>query len=146
MATQPIGGLGGQFSGPTGWNLKFASWSGSYDIETADAQGFADAGFIFPIPINSGFSGAVAGVLQFDGTNTQPVPDALMDGSVLALGDFNTHAVGTITLTVTTGCTIAFTAVMTNFTVNRVLKGAAVLGSFSFVSQGPITIVWDESA
>lgn len=142
---KPIGGPGGSFAGPTGWNLKFASWAGSYDVETADAQGFEDSGFIFPIPVNTGFSGSVAGVLQYNAASTKPVPDALMDGAVLAVGDLETSSVGSFTLTVITGCTIAFTGVMTNFTINRALKGSAVLGSFSFVSQGPITRVWDET-
>jgi len=143
---KPIGGVGGNFSGPSGWNIKFASWAASYDVETADAQGFEDGGFIFPIPINTGLSGSVAGVLQYDAAATQPVPDGLMDGAVLAVGDLEASSVGTFTLTIITGCTIAFTGVMTNFTVNRALKGSAVLGSFSFVSQGPITVTWDESA
>lgn len=144
MAIKAIGGPGGSFAGPSGWNLKFASWSASYDIEVADAQGFENGGWQFPIPINTGISGSVAGVLQYDAATTQPVPDALMDGAVLAVGDLD-GCVGTITLTIITGCTIAFTGIITNFTVNRVLKGAAVLGSFSFVSQSPATITWDET-
>jgi len=141
---KPIGGPGGNFAGPSGWNFKFSSWAASYDVETADAQGFADTA-IFPIPVNHGLSGSVAGVIQYDAASTQPVPDAMMDGAVLAVGDLETSCVGTFTLTIITGCTISFTGVITNFTINRALKGSAVLGSFSFVSQGNMTIVWDES-
>lgn len=143
MAITTIEGLGGTVSFPTGFNGKLSAWSATFTVETTETTGFADGGYRVLEPVKQYIDGSASGTAQYDGASAAPVPASLMDGSGLALGDWSSVK-GTVTLTATTGCTWAFSAVITSVAINRAADGKADI-TFNFQSRGPITQTWDET-
>lgn len=145
MAVTSTNGLGGNVSLPTGFNGKFSDFDYSIDIPEQVTTGFDDGGFVTADPVGPiRMTGTVNGITEYDATNTTPFPDALADGSGMALGDLKSNAQGTVTLTITTGCTLAATANITNFSGSR--SHSETSSSWSYASSGAITKAWDETA
>jgi len=143
MATK-IGGVGGGVTMPTGFNGHFRGFSGEIGFPEAVTTGFTDLGFASAIPVGGiRNTGSVSGVLVFDSSTTQPIPDALADGSGLALGDL-ASCTGTLTLTITTGCTLAGSHNITSLGYSR-QEDAEATGEWRYGSSGALTIVWDET-
>lgn len=145
MAKKNITGVGGSVTMPTGFNAKLASWSATLNITTEEVTGFDSGGCEEHEPVALGISGSATGTLQYDDSNAKPMPSALGDGSVLAVGDLTTNLMGSLTLLAITGCSWAFTAVITGINIERPAKGKATV-TFNFQSSGAITQTWDETA
>jgi hypothetical protein len=145
MAKKNIAGVGGGLTMPTGFNAKLSAWSATYNITTEEVTGFDSGGCEEHEPVAISVSGSGTGTLQYDDSNAKPLPTALADGAVLAVGDLLTNAVGSLTLTAITGCTWAFSAVISGIAIERPAKGKATV-TFNFQSTGPITQTWDETA
>lgn len=144
MAKKNIAGVGGGFTTITGFNGKISSWSATYTIDTEEVTGFDSGGFRQYEPVAVSISGSATGTAQYDDTSATPLVAALADGSVLAVGDLE-NAKGTLTLTAITGCTWAFSAIITSVALDRPATGKATV-TFNFVSNGPVTQTWDETA
>lgn len=140
-----IQGTGGGITLPSGYNAKVESWSASHEVLTTETTGFGDGGAEVHEPVYTKMSGSCAGTLQFDATNTAPLPGAIVDGGALTQSDLETNCKATLTLTATTGCTYAFTAIMTVTGFNRPEKDKATV-TYNFISTGQITQAWDETA
>lgn len=138
MANTPITGPGGNVSTVTGFYAKFTNWSMTINNPAVDITGFADNG----VQANAsggpiGATGTITGVqVQGDASST-PAP-ATATGSSPTFSSWS----GTLTLTSYTGCTYAFTAVITQVgPLTRGYSGRAE-ASYSFVSTGAITQTW----
>jgi len=136
-------GLAGSITMPTGYNMKHASFDLDHSTETVDTSGFEDNGFRTREPVVTSFTGSTAGTLEWDASNTAPLPSVLADGSAMAATDLS-NAQGTLTMQVVTGCTIAATCNVTGFSASRSFDGKAD-ASYNFESTGPITQSWDET-
>jgi hypothetical protein len=139
-----IAGIDGGITLPSGYNILVNNWSANYTVETVDSTTFDSSGFREFEPTIQSMTGAFGGHGQFDATTTAPIPAALVDGGVLATGDLaSTKA--TVTLTATTGCTLAGTAIITGLSFSRDVAGKLeITGELQF--SGPITQTWDEVA
>ena len=139
-----IAGLDGDITLPSGYNILVSNWSANYTVETTDSTTFASQGFREFEPTIQTMTGSFGGHGQFDATSTAPIPAALADGSVLSTGDL-ANAKATVTLTATTGCTLAGTAIVTGLSFTRDVAGKLeITGDLQF--SGPITQTWDEVA
>ncbi len=141
MAT--IQGNGGDVAFPTGWNFKASGWSMTYTVGTEETTGFDDGGFESHEPVFINWSGSITGTLEYDASNTAPIPGDLADGSALAVGDL-ANASGSATLTALTGCTYAGTIVVQSLPINRPTKGRGEV-TLNFIGSGPLTQTWDET-
>lgn len=141
MALKNIAGVAGNVALPTGFAAKLSAWSGTLEIQTEEVTGFDSGGCDEHEPIGTAFSGSATGTGTYDASSTTPILGALADGSVLALGDLE-GAKGTITLTAITGCTYAFTGIMTSVAMERPAKGKFTI-TFNFLRTGPMTQTWD---
>ena len=142
MPLQTIQGLNGDVTMPTGFNFKVTQWSGDWIVDVVDTTGFDDGGFRTKEPVMTQLNGSVTGTGEFGAATTAPIPANLVDGSAMSTGDL-AEAKATITLLATTGCSYAFTAVMTRVSFTRPVDGKMDV-SLDFESSGPITQVWDE--
>ena len=138
MAAATIEGLGGNAAFTAGWTFKVASWSADYNVEVADTTGFGDGGFRAKAPVIASMTGSMAGTGQ--SATTVPVPAGMANGTTMSVGDL-AGATTTVTLTATTGCTYAFSAVITRLSMSRPVDGKMDV-SADFESSGPITQSW----
>lgn len=143
MAKKNIAGIGGGITLPSGFNAKISSWSASLSIRTEEVTGFDSGGCEEHEPVMTGLTGSATGTVQYDAASTAPIPGALADGSVMAVGDLE-NAKGSITLTEITGCTYAFTGIITNVAFDRPNAGRCGI-TFDFLRTGPSTQTHDES-
>lgn len=136
MPVTDITGIGGDvaFSGDV--NAVLETWSATLTVNTVSYAGFGEA-FENTKPTTASMTGSAAGRIQFDASSTEPFP---LTGSQADL----TAYVNTITLTATTGCTYAGSAVLTNINVTRPHNGRADI-SFDFKFDGEPTSTWDEA-
>lgn len=140
MPLSTIQGVGGGVTFVTGFYAKFTAWTANITNETVETTGFSDAGNSTnesggPIKLE----GTAVGVAQFDATTTALLPS----GALGATPTFSSWK-GTMTLTATTGCTYAFTAVISGMATGRQYNGRMEV-TYSFVSSGAITQTWDET-
>ena len=70
-----ISGEGGAITLPSGLNVDADGWSASVNVDTTVYSTFASSWKNSKIT-NAQVTGTVTGVVQFDGANTQPVPNA----------------------------------------------------------------------
>ena len=141
MAT--IQGLGGTIALPTGYNFKVSGWQMTHTTGTEETTGFDDGGFEVHEPVFTRFEGSATGTIEYNASNTAPLPAALADGSGMALGDLD-DAKGSATLTATTGCTYAGDVIITSSAINRTAKGRGEI-TVNFLGSGPLTQTWDET-
>lgn len=141
MAT--IQGLGGNIALPTGWNFKASGWSFTYTVGTEETTGFDDGGFETHEPVFVRWEGSATGTLEYDATNTAPIPADMADGSDMALGDLD-NAKGTATFTATTGATLEGTVIVTSLPMNRNAKGKGEV-TINVLGSGALTQTWDET-
>lgn len=142
MALTNIAGVGGGISFVSGFNGRFRGFDYDFSMPVEDITGFPDGGArVLVAAGGNGVTGSVNGVLQFDASNTQPIPDAVATGSAVTSHSAQT---GAMTLTFTTGCTLAFTAFVTSWSGTRNETGAAST-TWRYESSGQTTIVWDET-
>ncbi len=129
-----ISGPGGNVSLFSGLNFKVAAWSATMQYDVVDTSGFSDAGvhthdatcyMLVGSAIGSGTSGN-AGPIPASATGASPAFSAVK---------------GSITLTAASGCTLAFTGVVTSIPLNRVFNGKQDV-MVSFVSDGAVTQMW----
>ncbi len=137
MAT--IQGTDGAYTAISGFNGKIASFSGDTNITTVETTGFGDGGYEVHEPAKVGISGNATGTPTFDVANSQPIPSSLLSATAGLV-----NAKGTMTLQLTTGCTLTFTGVMRRVGLGM---GEGEKGDLAhdFVSSGAITIAWDET-
>jgi len=135
-----IQGINGAYSGVTGFNAKMASWTANINIDNVETTGFSSNGYRDREPVIVHLDGNASGTGEFDASSTAPTPSALLAGTAAV-----SNAKGSMTLTATTGCTLAFTGVMQQVGLNRPNDGKLDV-NHSFVSSGAITQTWDETA
>ena len=139
-----IANTGGAVALVSGFNASFRSFDYDYQMPEVDVTGFDDGGFMTFEPAGGlRLTGSAQGVHEFDASTTVPMPASLADGSALALGDLSVQS-GTLTLTFTTGCTLAATCLITSISGSRAEVGASE-SSWSFGSTGAVTQAWDET-
>lgn len=145
MALTNITATGGAAALPTGCNGRFQTYDAETSFPEVDITGFGDGGAATFAPAGGvRCTGTVNSILQFDATNTSPFPTTIADGSALTLADLD-DVIGAMTLTVTTGCTLAFSGIISSVSFNRGETGAAT-GSYRFGSTGQLTLTWDQTA
>jgi len=146
MAQQTIHGIGGGATLPNALHVKVDGWSATYSNPSVDDTGFADGGFLSRSSAGGvSMDGTITGTGEFDASNMAPLPDAAADGSAMAVGDLDTAFKISLTLTAQTGCTYAFTALVTSMAMDRPNVGKLSITA-TFESAGPITQTWDETA
>ena len=139
MALSTIQGVGGNISLPSGFNGKHKQWSATLDLHAVDPTGFADNGYYTSEVTYASMNGSCQSQAQFDAASSAPIPSALL-ASTLA----PSNAKAAMTLTHTTGCTHAFTGVISSVQFDRVFDGPDNI-TYTFNSSGVITQTWDEA-
>lgn len=139
-----ITGTGGAIAMPSGFNAHFRSFTHAFAMPEVETTGFDDGGFATFDPAGGlRVTGTALGVHEYDASSTAPLPAALADGSNLAVGDLAGQT-GSMTLTFITGCTLAFSANVTNIAGSRAEVGSSE-STWTFGSSGAITQAWDET-
>lgn len=138
MAATTIQGPGVSVTMPTGFVLKANKIDGQLDIPLAPDTGFSDNGWYSANPCGPlKLSGTVSGVQQTK-TN-QPIPSALIASTVDP-----TQAQGSMTLTFASGCTLTFTANISQWKFARDMT-TAMESSFPYESKGAVVLAWQTS-
>ena len=138
MAGTTIEGLGGSVT-IAGYNVKFASWSADYTMETVDTTGFDDGGFRTKAPVIASMTGSAAGTASEGAATTEPIPGALATTAMTVGG--MAAATAAVVLTGTTGCTFTFSAVVTRVSMSRPVDGKMDV-TCDFESTGVIAEAW----
>ena len=139
MAKKIISGADGAVALPTGFNLKFATWSATANYGVADTTGFGDAGYTASEATVASMTGSAFGYVEYDDTSSAPMP---------ALGStFDpSSVVGAGTITAITGCTYGGDILVTDITFSRSSKPGVVMeATYNFTFTGAITRTWDET-
>lgn len=148
-----IQGQGGhvQIGAGTVWNMKVESYTATFNYATIETTGFTDRGHQVHEAVSSVVTGTITGVLTHNASNTAPIPAALVDGAVMAVGDLD-NARATIFLhcqSTGTGSDIqngwSIPAVIESHAIDRPQNGRAS-GTLTFRSRGAPTQTWDETA
>jgi hypothetical protein len=155
MANYAIGS-DGNVALPTGFNARLRSWSASINRATTDITGYSKVSRNRRASAVIDITGSAAGIPQMfdgDGTGTAaaftPIP-ITSDAETGVIDDVATlsaspGATDLITLTVATGCTIAFGAVFSSYAFNVTQNGDSTV-TFNFEmndGNGP-TVAWAE--
>ena len=138
MSVQTIQGLGGAVAMPTGFVAKIGKWTAKFNVEDVDTTGFVDVGYHTHEVVAIGLTGSATGIGEYDSTSSSaatPSPSTGL-GATPTLNSWK----GTITLTAQTGCTYAFTAVI-SMNQDRAWNGALMV-TYDFKSSGAITQTW----
>lgn len=127
-----IEGTQGNVTLPTGHNAKighFTAVTGQGDI---DITGFDSAGWMEFLGTIKSLRGSASGRMKYGATSTSPGFDALSKTG------------GSMTLTMATGCTFTFTALVSDIEVVEDAHGEAAI-TFNFKSTGAVTVAWAEA-
>ena len=136
MPVTDIQGSGGSITNGNAINGSFTAWSATVNTTTTSHTPFSTAPYPKTAVTEISISGSATGIVQYDAANTNPLP-ALTEAG---LND------ASITLTAETGCTIAFTATISNVALDRPSNGDMTI-TFDFQSDGDISgaMTWDEA-
>ena len=128
MPTQAVGN-DAAITMPNAHGGNIRTWSADSQIVLSEVTGFGSSSREYKGGI-AGLTGSAAGNPEFGAANTAPGTDdnARVDGA-------------SITLTVATGCTLGFTAIMQNIRFNVDKVGDSQI-TFDFTANGDITETW----
>lgn len=139
MAKQDIvGGTDGAVVA-SGFNGDIDAWSMAIEVDEVNWRTFANKWKKRRNVAYSG-SGRFTGTIQFDDSNTKPMPASTGGG----INEASFEGVS-LTLTATTGCTYTGKANITGININRP-SNDRMTGEWSFVWDGQPNETWDEGA
>lgn len=132
-----ISGPGGNVTLPTGFTGHISAWSATVETEDVETTGFAEVGNRTFDATTVMISGAAVGTGQSGAGSTTLLPSTGL-GATPTMSAWK----ASMTLTATSGCTFAFTALVKAVALNRPQNGKLDI-AYTFKSSGAITQTWN---
>lgn len=123
----------------SGFNGDVEAWTAAIEVDTVAYRTFSSK-WKTRKNVAYGMSGQFQGTIQFDASNTAPVPTAT--GGTINEASFEGVS---LTLTATTGCTFSGTANIVGVDLNRSATNR-MTGTWRFEFDGQPSETWDEGS